>query len=489
MKYYRNVLASTTPIIRYDVKPSSHKAYTHQKASAAALELSKDEPSLYGSTSNNYNELIFSQKKGAFLSNEQIKISRPSFHNQAATTAIAVPGESGSLVNKSIHPGLTSSRNLSHLMLSPRGFSVQNKVQLQVMDQKKEQHNKSKQAQVNQAEAIKKMTMKIQQEQQVRATLGEQQRSQDVDRLLLEIRIMELLKNHQQGTCLPTIAIPISKQKHIHASMKMIPDVSRALLNQRSLAPLYQELGIPTPLKTSLDDNISSSTFRPQQQYKSLLNVASHILEKAPNRSMLSMAPLIHAAFNITNAAAFAVNALNPSLIPLSLPVVLGRFDTHRCNLSEHQLLLRQQIEIFEADVKDVDTHMRGRNKSISLGQVGLRCKHCAHVLVQDRRKGSTYFPSTKSGVYQAAQNMSTTHIANGLCKYLPSLVTVKFAIILYKKQSSIVSQKTGSGRQHWTQSVSKLGLIDTEDHGIRFIRNWPCDVGTGNNIVDGLRL
>ena len=419
--------------------------------------------------------------------------SRSSFNNQAEANVEATNEDSGAVVKNAFHPGLSSCRNLSHLMLSPRGLSVQNKLQLQVMDQKKVKQKQVEHAQMNQEEATRRMTLAIQQQQQqVNAALVEQQRSQVADRLLLEIRIMELLKNDQQSQYTPMLAIPMATSMHVNATSNLLQNVSRTLLNQRSLAPMYHqelELEIPTPHNPTLGDNISSSIFWPQQQYPSLFNdVASHRMDGTPGHSMLSMAPSIDATFNITNAAAFAVSGLQPLLFPLSLPVILGRFDTHRCNLSEHQLLLRQQIEIFEADVKDVDTHMRGRNKSISLGQVGIRCKHCAHVLVQDRQKGSTYFPSTKSGVYQAAQNMSTTHIANGLCQYLPSLVTVKFAIILYKKQTSIVSQKTGSGRHHWTQSVSQLGLIDTEDHGIRFIRNWPRVVDTGYKIVDGLR-
>ena len=152
--------------------------------------------------------------------------------------------------------------------------------------------------------------------------------------------------------------------------------------------------------------------------------------------------------------------------------MILGRIDTDGTHLSDHQRLLRQQIEIFEAGTEDVATHMRGRNKPISLGQVGLRCKHCAQAAVKDRQKGSTYYPSTMSGVYQAAQNMSSTHIANGFCQYLPASVTIQFAAIASNKQNSISSPKNGCGRKYWIHSVSQLGMFDTEEHGIRFSCN-----------------
>jgi hypothetical protein len=235
-----------------------------------------------------------------------------------------------------------------------------------------------------------------------------------------------------------------------------------------------------------VEDRRTMTAFQLQQnQYPSALDTASQAMDSPSIYDLVSLATRIDASTN-NNAVDTSANGLLPALMPLSLPVILGKLDTHRSNLSEHQMLLRQQIEIFEASVEDVATHMRGRNKTISLGQVGLRCKHCAHISVKCRQKGSTYFPSTKSGVYQAAQNMSTTHIANGLCAHMPASVKLQFAIILNKKQNSIVYQKTGSGRQFWIQSISLLGLIDTEDEGIRFVRNWPCNVTTGTRIVDG---
>jgi hypothetical protein len=155
--------------------------------------------------------------------------------------------------------------------------------------------------------------------------------------------------------------------------------------------------------------------------------------------------------------------------IPLSQPVCLAR-SVDKYKLSDHQTLLRQQIEAFQATQDDVMTHTRGRNKPILLGQVGIRCRHCAHLPVSRRQKASTYFPSNKFGIYQAAQNMSTVHIQCGLCTEMPEAIKLKFIEIVSAKKMNCSS---GAGRPYWAQSATQLGLVDTEE-GIRFIRDLP---------------
>jgi hypothetical protein len=139
--------------------------------------------------------------------------------------------------------------------------------------------------------------------------------------------------------------------------------------------------------------------------------------------------------------------------------------------LSSHQVQLRNQIEAFQATDDDVTTHTRGRNKPITIGQIGIRCRHCSHLPVVRRQKGSTYFPATLLGLYQAAQNMSTTHMQCGLCHEMPQDIKESFVSLLTTKPAS-----SGAGRPYWAQSAKKLGLVDTED-GIRFIRDIPPGV------------
>lgn len=152
---------------------------------------------------------------------------------------------------------------------------------------------------------------------------------------------------------------------------------------------------------------------------------------------------------------------------PLSLPVRLI-MPEDEIKLSDHQVLLRQQIEAFEASEDDATTHTRGRNKPIARGQVGIRCVHCKHISVNRRLKGSTYYPASLLGLYQAAQNMSTTHLQCGLCPEMPMAIKQQFAKLLETKPAC-----SGAGRPYWAKSAERLGLVDTEE-GIRFFRNLP---------------
>jgi hypothetical protein len=132
--------------------------------------------------------------------------------------------------------------------------------------------------------------------------------------------------------------------------------------------------------------------------------------------------------------------------------------------LNAHQILLRQQIELFVATENDLWGRNRGRNTRIELGQVGIRCRHCAHLPVLLRSKGSVYFPATLLGLYQAAQNMSTTHLQCGLCSEMPESLKNEFTKLVPTK-----SRTSNAGRMYWAESAMRLGMTDT-DQGIRFI-------------------
>lgn len=160
--------------------------------------------------------------------------------------------------------------------------------------------------------------------------------------------------------------------------------------------------------------------------------------------------------------------------IPSKLPFCMAQ-PADKFKLSEHQLFLRFQIEAFAATEDDVNTHIRGRNKRIALGQVGIRCRHCAHLSASRRQKGAAYFPANTMGLYQAAQNMCTAHIQCGLCPEMPEYIKEHFKGLIATK-----SFTSGAGRPYWAKSAKQMGLVNTED-GIRFIGDLP----DGIEIVD----
>lgn len=139
--------------------------------------------------------------------------------------------------------------------------------------------------------------------------------------------------------------------------------------------------------------------------------------------------------------------------------------------LSKLQALLRQQIEAFEATENDISTHVRGRNKSVQLGQVGIRCRHCKCLPVLERKKGSAFFPTSVWGIYQASQNMCNSHLMHGECVAMPVSVRNEFAVVSQEKGVT-----SGAGRKYWAESVQAMGLVDTED-GIYFATNLPPGV------------
>jgi hypothetical protein len=77
--------------------------------------------------------------------------------------------------------------------------------------------------------------------------------------------------------------------------------------------------------------------------------------------------------------------------------------------LSGHQTILCKQIEFFVAQQEDIDKFAPNRKNGISIGQVGIHCKHCAVIPHKKSARGSVYFPKTLNTIYQAANNMSST--------------------------------------------------------------------------------
>jgi hypothetical protein len=156
------------------------------------------------------------------------------------------------------------------------------------------------------------------------------------------------------------------------------------------------------------------------------------------------------------SAVATALDDNGPRCLPAPAS---GPMDVHL--LSMRQVFLRQQIEIFAATEVEAFSHARGRNKRIQFGQVGIRCRHCAHMSVVNRPKGSTYFPSALAGLYQAAQNMCSAHLQTGVCTGMPESIQQEFTRLL-----SMPKACSGSGRKYWAESAKRFGLVDT-DQGI----------------------
>jgi hypothetical protein len=152
------------------------------------------------------------------------------------------------------------------------------------------------------------------------------------------------------------------------------------------------------------------------------------------------------------------------------LPAVLS-CSTDGLVLTQFQVFLRQHIEAFASSPQDVSSRVRGRHKPVRLHQVGIQCRHCAHLAPNQRGKGAVYFPSSTMGLYQAAQNMNATHLQCGLCPQMPESTKAMFAQLLGTKTSG---SSSAGGRAYWGRCAQKMCLVDT-DQGIFAVGTIPA--------------
>jgi hypothetical protein len=129
--------------------------------------------------------------------------------------------------------------------------------------------------------------------------------------------------------------------------------------------------------------------------------------------------------------------------------------------LSQFQCLARQQIELFEATEQDVDAGARGRNTPIVVGQVGIRCIHCAH-LTNPLSKGraAVYFPTKLDRVYQTAVNMATIHFCGPSqhCEFIP--FRIRDLLIRLREQKST----SAGGKSYVASTIRLMGVVEEKE-------------------------
>jgi hypothetical protein len=133
--------------------------------------------------------------------------------------------------------------------------------------------------------------------------------------------------------------------------------------------------------------------------------------------------------------------------------------------MNPHQVWLRRHIEAFCATLDDLhELYTRGRHhRAIQINQVGIRCRHCAHLPLALRGPGAVYFPHHTDGLYQAAQNISAMHLASSTSAPCPGMTfELQQALVDVLRTKNI---KSRVGRKYWSQlGQQQLGLINTED-------------------------
>lgn len=145
---------------------------------------------------------------------------------------------------------------------------------------------------------------------------------------------------------------------------------------------------------------------------------------------------------------------------------------------------VREHVEFFSADKDDIAAPCPGRKNKVKLGQVGIRCKHCARLDLppKDRVKRAVCYPPTIDGIYHSVSNMKFDHF--GICPCLPPSAKEELAFLKTlpsdrrpanssncssSSKSSIGSNHGGTNtKKYYRDSAVAKGLVDT-DKGIRF--------------------
>lgn len=127
-----------------------------------------------------------------------------------------------------------------------------------------------------------------------------------------------------------------------------------------------------------------------------------------------------------------------------------------------HCFVRRHCVEVFTATDQDVAKPSKGKRKPIQVGQIGIRCPHC-HSFdpnVHSRERGSVYYPTTISSIYNATMNLLQRHLHS--CPAVPPQIMKRYETL------KADDARSGTSKRYWIESALSLGLVDTTN-GIRF--------------------
>ena len=101
-------------------------------------------------------------------------------------------------------------------------------------------------------------------------------------------------------------------------------------------------------------------------------------------------------------------------------------------------------------------------SRSIVLGQVGLRCRHCARSPEWERASGAVYYPGSMSMLYQAGQNMAKNHLCNGCNK-----ISQETRDLLNQLRGD--KRRATAGKEYWSKTAKLLGIYEDNGNGLKF--------------------
>lgn len=128
--------------------------------------------------------------------------------------------------------------------------------------------------------------------------------------------------------------------------------------------------------------------------------------------------------------------------------------------LSEFNCFLRAEcLEVIIATEEDVRSRMQ--SQKIKIGQVGIRCRFCAHLTYKERRNGSSVFPSKISTIYQRVTMMVKEHFPR--CLEMPSDVRVSYIVLKGQSGRGDIQRS----RHYWDESAARIGITNGTSRGL----------------------
>lgn len=224
---------------------------------------------------------------------------------------------------------------------------------------------------------------------------------------------------------------PADTQSSCFPIMVSTPDMPSAVLDLTKISPSYESKGTSTIEGSHEMSNNGLQLVRSDSSSFSDINESKDIVQQ---------------------------NEINHGMLVLSTT-------GDRVALSPLRCFLREHVVAFSAKEEDISLRVP-TSISLSVGQVGIGCKHCINKAPNLRSNRATSFPFSIERIYQCVADIQRFHF--GECQNLPLDVREKFLAL------SNASSKGSRGlatRQYWITSAKKLGLVDTPK-GIRFSRD-----------------
>jgi hypothetical protein len=221
-------------------------------------------------------------------------------------------------------------------------------------------------------------------------------------------------QKHLQGHALmPPPGRPLAAREHMERAANYV-----------NSAP-YSQFGHQIP---TLNRNISPALMMSQDLFQ---------------RSLMSqsLAPFFFSL--MTNNAIDTPKPTSNSSPPVHCGAVMLASPMDQGHLNPLHCFVRRHVEVFAADKDDIAAPSPGRKHRLMLGQVGLRCVHCASLPPKERVKRAVCYPPSVNGIYHSVSNMKFDHF--GICRG-----------ILNGDRDDFTALRKLSGRRGAAQGASK---------------------------------